>query len=245
MFVFRMHDLETFEDSQLLLSALLVPWMADVASEALVDTTIPTDAFRFITSACRNSLGLPPTAPLHLRPPHMHESVHADDVTCLHRFTFSSTENDTPAAGTTEIAPGCEGQGAPASQQEGLGRTIDESAALGSTNPEALSKEAEAARPYLPLGLAWARGCATLASARLSVAEAHRGCKRTRSVDEKMAGALSQCCGVTFPLSQMDYVSSEPLSSLYTRKGSDRGNPQSAPEPLYMEISLQIDTRSL
>ena len=192
----------TFEDTQLLLSTLLVPWLGDVTSEALVATVIPTDAFRFITSACRYSLGLPPNSPLNLRPPSMHETMAAEQSPSGHRVASASSEHATPDASTL-ITPGPEGKRAAESEPRTLGGLIDESAD-GPSNTSALSREAEAARPYLPFGLAWAADCASLAYARKTAATSgvgdmhggQRGHKRTRSTHEKLAGTYI-CASLT------------------------------------------------
>lgn len=191
-----MHDLETFEDRKLVLSTLLLPWLGEVTSEALVATSIPTDALRYIKSACRHSLGLPPNAPLELHPPSMHEAVHTIQTTCGHRFSLLETAHELSAV-KPHPTTRTDGGGVAESQEEDLGSPNDQSAALGTSNSSSGSAEAEFARPYLPLGLAWAGDCASFASERnrvtascmRSMNDGRRGYKRTRSAHEDLEGA--------------------------------------------------------
>lgn len=84
------------------------------------------------------------------------------------------------------------------SQQEDLGSTNDESPAVDAAACNRVSTEAEEARHCLPLGLAWAGNCASIAAARNRVSAAcmqgihdgRRGNKRIRSMHEQLKGTV-------------------------------------------------------
>jgi hypothetical protein len=80
----RLRDLVAFDDAPLAAACMMLPWLGDVASEALLATLLPQDPLGFVRSACARSLGLPAHAQLDLQPPGMHDCELLQACPCGH-----------------------------------------------------------------------------------------------------------------------------------------------------------------
>jgi hypothetical protein len=134
--LYRLADLQAFEDSKLVLSALLHPWLGDLAPEFILEKLLPRPTLlSFISASCKSALGLPPTSFLQLGPPaasgrtgsHRHSLEQGTDVEYLPLGLAYAADCSAYAAARASVSSGAGVTDGPSTKRARISDASEES----------------------------------------------------------------------------------------------------------------------